>query len=86
MAKERKLVDELGDFTVAVDKAKELAGLPKDERVIAFAVQPPRKFTLPAPATALSWISKAAQTQSLVQFLARARTWAILPWSVEREN
>lgn len=44
----RGLVDELGDFTVAVQRARELAGIPSGREVNVVTVRPPR--VAPAPA------------------------------------
>ncbi|MCL4505888.1 MAG: signal peptide peptidase SppA [Chloroflexi bacterium] len=77
MARERGLVDELGDFTAAVDKARDLAGLPAGVRPRAIAISPPRKYSLPMPQAAAEGLER---MQALIGWLARPRAWTILPW------
>jgi protease-4 len=76
-ALERGLVDELGDFEVAVRKAKELAELPLDRYVPVVPVTAPRRFTLPQPfpsdGGATSWLPGVEQ-------LLRGGVWAMMPW------
>jgi protease-4 len=76
MARERGLVDALGDFTLALDKARELAGIPADLRPRAIAISPPRKFALPTPQSITARLA----------WLARPRAWAILPWRAESSD
>ncbi len=83
MARERGLVDELGDFTLAVNKARELAGLPGGLRPRVIAVLPPRKYQLPAPQAAAAGLQ---QLQTVLGWLARPRAWTILPWSTGRHD
>jgi protease-4 len=80
MAHARGLVDDLGDFTLAVQKARELSGLSGEKRVGAVIVTPPRKFVLPTPAAA------GAALQALRRQLLRTRVWAVLPWLVDRSD
>jgi protease-4 len=47
-ALERGLIDEVGDFSRAVRRAAELAGVPQDRRVEAITVHPPRATAIPA--------------------------------------
>ena len=42
------LVDELGDFTVAVQRARELAGIPAGREINVITVRPPRVAPVPA--------------------------------------
>ncbi len=49
-AAERGLVDELGDFTSAVRRARELAGIPEGQEADVITVHPPRDAGVPAPA------------------------------------
>jgi protease-4 len=79
MAKERGLVDELGDFTLALDKARDLAGLPQAQRPHAIVVAPPRKFALPTPKAAKEGLN---DLRALWNHFGRARNWMMLPWSV----
>lgn len=91
-ALERKLVDELGDFSRAVDRARELAGLPAEPRVRAVLAGPPRRPLLPArfPVSSLSSLADAIQTDRLtmagrlLRSLQRPSTWAILPWHFDQ--
>ncbi len=81
MARERGLVDELGDFPMALQQACELASLPTERRVRAISVTPPRKFLLPeslAPAPAA--LAELATADKLLRQLMRVHTWAVLPW------
>jgi protease-4 len=49
-ALERGLVDELGDFALAVRRAAALAGVPPDHPVEAITIHPPRATGIPAAA------------------------------------
>lgn len=93
-ALERKLVDELGDFNRAVDKARELAGLPPHPRVRAVLVGPPRSPILPArfsPSSLVEAIRAGAMRPDwltvagrLYDLLRTRSTWAILPWHFDQ--
>jgi protease-4 len=79
-ALERGLVDTLGDFETAVEKAKALAGLPVDRSVPVVPVTPTGRFTLP-----LSYDENGALSVSLlgdVAPLLRGGTWAVMPWDL----
>ena len=52
-ALERGLVDELGDFSVAVRRARELAGIPQDTVTSTVTVRPPRAAAVPSTAHAV---------------------------------
>lgn len=79
MARERGLVDELGDLRAALDKARDLAGMPADHRPRAIGVTSPKRYMLsPAQAAAALW-----DTAALRAWLLRTHTWAILPWRVD---
>ncbi len=82
MAKERRLVDEVGDFTRAVDKARELAGLPAGVKMRAWLIPPPHKRLLPPPflAQPAQWQWLASPGAALARSFSRARVWAVLPW------
>jgi len=73
------LVDELGDFEVAVRRAKELAGLPLDREVPVVNITPPKRFVLPQPyaegAAALDWLAPVSE-------LLRGGAWAIMPFDL----
>ncbi len=79
-ALERGLVDALGDFESAVQKAKELSGLPLDRSVPVAPIAAPRRFAMPQPfpedsgalATLLGGPSE----------LLRGGVWAIVPWDL----
>ncbi|OGO52565.1 MAG: hypothetical protein A2148_08740 [Chloroflexi bacterium RBG_16_68_14] len=79
-ALERGLVDALGDFEVAVQKAKELAGLPADRYVPVVPIAAPRRLTLPQPFSEdgawADWLAP-----GLVDF-ARGGVWAVMPWDL----
>ncbi|MGQ0548950.1 MAG: signal peptide peptidase SppA [Armatimonadota bacterium] len=53
-ALERGLVDELGDFSLAVRRARELAGIPADTLISTVTVRPPRATPVPSAAQALA--------------------------------
>jgi protease-4 len=84
-AHERGLVDTLGSFTAALEKARELGGLPKDKRPSAIIYGPARRAVLP-PAFAsaepakvmVDWLS---ETRAL---LLSTRAWAVSMWSAEK--
>ncbi len=90
-ALERKLVDELGDFSRAVEKARELAGLPSDLCVHAVIVGPPRRPLLPARFS-LSSLADAIRTGTIRadwftvanRLLGSRAAWAILPWHFDQ--
>ncbi len=80
MAKERQLVDMLGDMTVALDKARELAHMTSEKRVRVVILTPPRKFILP-----LAFVSNPAGAllegwHRLRELLVSQRTWAVAEW------
>lgn len=50
-ALERGLVDEMGDFTTAVRRARELAGIAADTPVAVVTIRPPRAIQVPAAPT-----------------------------------
>jgi len=79
MAREHGLVDELGDFTLALEQAWSLAGLPEGQRPHAIVIAPPRKFTLPTPRAAANGL---ADLRALWGMFSRARSWILLPWTV----
>ena len=77
-AYERKLIDTLGDFPAALEKARELANLPTDKRTAAILITPPRKPALP-PMFALANPATLVfdQLAALKQLFASTRTWAL---------
>lgn len=81
MAHERGLVDELGSFALALDKARALAGLPEALRPSAIVIGPPRKFALPTPKAAAEGL---AGVRALWNMFGRARHWALLPWQMPK--
>jgi ClpP class serine protease len=84
MAKEHGLVDELGDFALAVDRARELASLPADKRPLAIGIAPPRKFVLPVPQTATAMAIGLTNIRALLPWFTCTRTWAVMPWQIEK--
>ncbi len=85
-ARDRGLVDELGDFARAVDKARELAGLPAAPKVSAVLIPPPRQPMLPPrfPVSAGAWNWLAQPGAWMARLVGRARVWRVMPWQVER--
>lgn len=76
-ALERKLVDSLGDFETAVEKARELAGLPKERPPLVVPILAPRLPMLPAFVEKEDWV------QTLLaglRLLSRERVLALMPW------
>jgi protease-4 len=80
-AREIGLVDDLGDFEVALAMAKELAGLEPKQEYTVVQVPPPRHELLPQPfPTADStWVALLDGLRSLAQ----ERIWALAPWLVQ---
>ena len=78
-ARERGLVDRLGDFPTAVAAAKELTGIPDSRGVAVVPVRPPRAVGLRAPAvlTELGDVWTALSSQFVERVLALA-PWEIL--------
>ncbi len=81
-ALERKLVDELGDFSRAVEKARELAGLPPDPRVRTVIIGPSRNPLLPPQFSPASF--SLAEAGRLLKLLRAPSAWAILPWHFDQ--
>jgi protease-4 len=83
-ARERGLVDALGGFPAALEKARELGGLPKDKRPTALILTPPRKTALPPAFSAeptrhgLDWVS------DMRALLLGTRVWAVALWGAEK--
>ena len=57
-ALERGLVDELGDLTSAVRRAKALAGIPERIESRVLTMRPPKVALLPAPAAPAAWLDE----------------------------
>jgi protease-4 len=76
-ALERGLVDSLGDFEAAVDKARELAGLPKERPPLVVPIAAPRRPMLPAFVDAEDW---AEVLLAGLRALSRERVLALMPW------
>ena len=87
-ARERRLVDALGDFTLALEKARELASLPKDKRAAAVLLTPPRRALLPlsfpAPAAAHLASVALAEARELRELLISASSWALSLWHSDK--
>jgi protease-4 len=86
-AYERKLVDALGGFAMALNKARELAKLPADKRTPIHIYRPARKssllslFALTDPAT---WLrNQWAEAHAL---FTTTRAWAIALWGTEKSR
>jgi protease-4 len=78
-ALDRKLVDQLGDLTAAIDKARDLAKLPAGRWTPPAWISPGRGNLLPPPFPAQTW-SHAAE---LLRTVAKTGAWMIAPYEVE---
>lgn len=76
-ALERGLVDGIGGFEDALDRARELAGL--DERAVWVKIKPPRSAR-PAPGSNLE--EGVRQTAQAARELKTTRMWTILPYEL----
>jgi protease IV len=80
MARERGLVDELGDLRMALEKARDLANMPADCRPRAAEFNQHPRYRLPSlKAAAAIWDMTALKARFL-----STRAWAILPWGAEK--
>ncbi len=88
-ALERGLVDELGDFTLAVRRARELAGIPAAQDIATLTIRPPQAIAIPSAARGMvEAIGLASGARVLadivdawhaVRDLARERVLLIMP-------
>ncbi len=74
------LVDELGDLKCAIDKAKVLAGIDKDQETSHYWVRPSRKWRLPPPISARAIGLPLKQMKQSLSPLARERLWFMMPF------
>ncbi len=78
MALERKLVDTLGDFTDALEKARALANLPGDKRVRAILISPAKESVLPRVFEKTSELRDAVTVfETMRGLLLHTRIWAM---------
>ena len=77
-ARERGLVDRLGDFATAVAAAKELAGIPDSRGVAVVPVRPPRAVGLRAPAV----LTELGDVWTALSSLFVERVLALAPWEI----
>ncbi|MFO7742927.1 MAG: signal peptide peptidase SppA [Anaerolineae bacterium] len=80
-AQEVGLVDELGDFEVALATAKELAELDPEKRYTVVQITAPGQETLPRPFPTNGDVDRLALLDGL-RDLAREHVWAMAPWVV----
>ncbi len=80
-ALERKLVDELGDLQVAIDKAKELAKLPSDRYTpnVWYSGSGGSLFPPPFP----SAVDSIAEYANLMRTVFRERVWMMMPFKID---
>ncbi len=71
------LVDEIGDFSVAVRRAAELAGIPAAQRVIPVTVHPPHAIGIPSPVRGPG--AAVVDAVRMLRDLAAERVWLIMP-------
>ena len=80
-AQELGLVDELGDFEVAIKKAAQLAGLPNDRKVSVVALSAPRTPVLPPRLSdPKAWLQEARESLGL---FFNGRVLALLPYDIQ---
>jgi protease-4 len=79
-AHEVGLVDELGDFEIALAAAKDLADLEPEKDYTVVQITPPREALLPQPFPSES--ENGSVLFDLLQNLAHERVWALAPWMV----
>ena len=77
-ARERGLVDRLGDFPTAVAAAKELTGIPDSRGVAVVPVRPPRAVALRAPAV----LTELGDVWTDLSSLFGERVLALAPWEI----
>ena len=77
-ARERGLVDRIGDFPTAVAAAKELMGIPDSRGVAVVPVRPPRAVALRAPAV----LTDLGEVWTGLFSLLGERVLAIAPWEI----
>ncbi len=79
-ALERGLVDELGDFSVAVRRAAELAGIPAAQPVVPVTIRPPQAIGVPSPARAPgASLTDILDAVRVLRDLAAEGAWLIMP-------
>lgn len=69
------LVDALGDLHAAAQQARQLAGLDPRRTVPLVNIPAPRRYLIPAPASAGEWLAG-------LGVLLREATWALAPWEI----
>lgn len=80
-AQELGLVDDLGDFEVAVKKAAQLAGLPDDRKTQVVALSAPRTPVLPPRLSdPKAWLQEAKESLGL---FFNGRVLALLPYDIQ---
>jgi protease-4 len=77
-ARERGLVDRLGDFPTAVAAVKELMGIPDSRGVAVVPVRPPRAVALRAPAV----LTELGDVWTDLSSLFGERVLALAPWEI----
>jgi ClpP class serine protease len=77
-ARERGLVDRLGDFPTAVAAIKELMGIPDSRGVAVVPVRPPRAVALRAPAV----LTELGDVWTDLSSLFGERVLALAPWEI----
>ena len=76
-ARERGLVDRLGDFPTAVAAAKELTGIPDSRGVAVVPVRPPRAVGIRAPV-----LAELGDVWTGLSSLFEERVLALAPWEI----
>jgi len=77
---DRNLVDEIGGFRTALEKARELAGIPEKASGLLAKVSPPRNAR-PAPGEPVREAVDAVR-DALSELLGASRVWALAPYDI----
>ncbi|HBC58107.1 MAG TPA: signal peptide peptidase SppA [Gammaproteobacteria bacterium] len=85
-AAKHNLVDELGDLHSAIDKAKMLAGIDKDQETSHYWLRPSRKWRLPLPITAQGVRQPLKQLQESLSPVTRERLKFIMPFHFKQNS
>ena len=77
-AQRHRLVDALGDFSAAVDTAKELMGVPPSRSVPVIPIRPPRD----APVGRSGMLAEIGEAVERISSLVEERVFTVMPWNL----